>query len=346
MTAVAKPRALLIRVGRTDRHWWWNDVDHDALACELVCRTLPLGVATVESPFSVNFVRLAAGTIRMLRQARREGFAYVFTFENDWLTLIISSLQTLLMFRRPRHVILQFIMREPVPTLRSRLKYAFMRWCFRSVSLCVCSSQPESEYYARVFAWPAHKVAFVPFHTDPAFVARPAAPEEPFAVAAGRTFRDYATLLEAARGGLAFPVTIVAGRGTVNPATAPPNVTLRYDIPLPELIGLMARSAMVVLPLTERDISTGQSVLLEAMAMGKPVIVTRVNGTVDYIDHMRTGVLVPPGDAAALREAINRLANDSDLRHRLGAAGRDQVLQRHLPSHYAQGVARILKDRR
>ena len=346
MTPPTQPQALLIRVGRTDPHWWWTDVDHEALGCQLVCRTLPLGVTKVASPFSWNFVLLAVRTVKLLFQARHERFAYIFTFENDWLTLIIASVQTLLLVRRPRHVILQFIMREPTADVKSRLKYAFMRWCFRSVHLCVCSSRPEAAFYTRVFAWSADKVAFVPFHTDPAFVKRPVAAEESFALAAGRTFRDYPTLLDAARTGLDLPVTIVAGRSTFGSVVVPEGVTVRYDIPLPELIDLIARSAIVVLPLTQRDISTGQSVLLEAMSMGKPVVVTRVNGTVDYIDHMRTGVLVPPNDPEALRDAINRLAGDPALRRRIGEAGREKVIQQYLPDHYAQGVGRALRNKR
>lgn len=344
MTASTRQKALLIRVGRSDPHWWWEHVNHEALGCQLEARTLPLAVTRPESPFNRHFLLLAARTAGMLRQARREGFGYVFTFENDWLTLLIASLQTLLLFRRPRHVILQFIMREATPDLKSRLKYAFMRWCFRSVHLCVCSSRPEANYYARVFRWPATKVAFVPFHTDPAFLHLVEAEEEFFALAAGRTFRDYPTLLEAARTGLDLPLTIVAGRSSLERRPVPAGVTVHYDIPLPELMALMARAAVVILPLAEREISTGQSVLLEAMAKGKPVVATRVNGTVDYVDHMRTGVLVPPNDAAALREAVNLLARDPDLRRRIGAAGRDEVLRRYLPDHYAQGVAQVLRD--
>jgi glycosyltransferase involved in cell wall biosynthesis len=281
----------------------------------------------------------------MLLQARRERFAYVFTFENDWLSFLIAILQTTLGIRRPRHVILQFIMREPTPNLKSRAKYAFMRWCFRSVHLCVCSSRPEVDFYARVFGWPTTKVAFVPFHTDPAFLQPTDVEEESFALAAGRTFRDYPTLLEAARTGLELPLTIVAGRGSLGHVPVPPCVTVHYDIPLSGLMALMARAAVVVLPLVDREISTGQSVLLEAMAMGKPVVATRVNGTVDYVEHMRTGVLVPPNNPGALREAVNLLARDPALRRRIGAAGRDQVLRHYLPDHYAQGVARVLRSR-
>jgi glycosyltransferase involved in cell wall biosynthesis len=210
----------------------------------------------------------------------------------------------------------------------------------------VCSSRPEADHYRATFGWQPAKVAFVPLHTDPAYADRPPDEEEPFALAAGRTFRDYPTLLEAARQGLTMPLTIVAGRDSLGGAVVPPRVTVHHDIPLPELLGMMSRASVVVLPLEERQISTGQTVLLEAMAMGKAVVVTRVNGTVDYVDDMKNGVLVPPKDAPALRVAINSLAGDEALRRRIGDAGRHEVLRRYLPDHYAQAVAVVLKDRR
>ena len=346
MSASAKPRALLIRVNRTDLHWWWSHVNHEALGCELVCWPLKLDGGMPKSPFSWRFVLLAMRTAQLLLRARRERLAYVFTYENDWLTFLVAGFQTAFLFRRPRHVILQFIMREKTPALKSRLKYAFMRWCYRSVYLCVCCSRSEADYYRRTFGWPDAKTAFVPLHTDPAFMDRATSEEEPFALSAGRTFRDYPTLLEAARTGLALPLTIVAGRSSFGGSEPPASVSVLYDIPLSELITLMSRAAVVVLPLQEREISIGQTVLLEAMAMGKPIVVTRVNGTVDYIEHMRTGLLVPPKDAAAIGDAIKVLANDVDLRRRIGNACREEVRRRYLPDHYLQGVALALKGLR
>lgn len=57
--------------------------------------------------------------------------------------------------------------------------------------------------------------------------------------------------------------------------------------------------------------------VLEAMALGRPVIATHVGGLVDLIEDGKTGLLVPPGDPQALADAIEVLANDSDLRKRL-----------------------------
>jgi glycosyltransferase involved in cell wall biosynthesis len=63
----------------------------------------------------------------------------------------------------------------------------------------------------------------------------------------------------------------------------------------------------------------------EAMAHGRPVVATRVGGLADAIADGETGLLVPPGDVAALRGAIVRLLEDPELRRRLGDAARDAV---------------------
>lgn len=66
-------------------------------------------------------------------------------------------------------------------------------------------------------------------------------------------------------------------------------------------------------------------VLLEAMALGKPVIATKVGGIVDVVDDGNTGILVPPNDPTALGEAIIRLLLDDDLRHKMGKAGEETI---------------------
>ena len=145
MSTSPRTKALMIGVDRPDLPWWWAHVDHDALGCRLDYRNIPLDGGRPKGLFTRGFALLAVRATRLLFQARREGYAYVFTFENDWMTFLIAGLQTLLMFRRPCHVILQFIMRERTSSLQSRLKYAFLRWCYRSVHLCVCSARPEAE---------------------------------------------------------------------------------------------------------------------------------------------------------------------------------------------------------
>ena len=66
----------------------------------------------------------------------------------------------------------------------------------------------------------------------------------------------------------------------------------------------------------------------EAMALGRPVVACAVGGLLDAVEHERTGLLVPPGDPAALRAAIGRLLTDATLRARLGAAARERAGER------------------
>jgi glycosyltransferase involved in cell wall biosynthesis len=61
---------------------------------------------------------------------------------------------------------------------------------------------------------------------------------------------------------------------------------------------------------------------LEAMLQGTPIVATRTGAIPEVVDDGRTGVLVPPGDPAALADALARLAADPELRRRLGVEGR------------------------
>jgi len=66
-------------------------------------------------------------------------------------------------------------------------------------------------------------------------------------------------------------------------------------------------------------------VLLEAMALSKPVIATRVGGIVDVVEDGKTGILIPPGDSTALAKAMIILLENGDLRIMMGRAGRAKI---------------------
>ena len=97
----------------------------------------------------------------------------------------------------------------------------------------------------------------------------------------------------------------------------------RDDVP-----ALMAAADIVVAPSLREGLS---NVVLEAMALGRPVVATRVGGTPEAIDDGEHGLLVDPLDTDALATALARLIDDASLRRRLGEAARNKVLERYSP---------------
>jgi glycosyltransferase involved in cell wall biosynthesis len=67
--------------------------------------------------------------------------------------------------------------------------------------------------------------------------------------------------------------------------------------------------------------------LLEAMATGIPVVGTYVAGTSEVVENDKTGLLVSPGDARVLSQAIAGLLMNSERARELGQAGRERVLR-------------------
>ena len=96
-------------------------------------------------------------------------------------------------------------------------------------------------------------------------------------------------------------------------------------VPHDELERLYGRAAVVACPSHREGFGV---VCAEAMAHGRPVVAGDVGGLRDLVVHEETGLLVPPRDVDALREAIERLLADRELRRRLGEAGRARIAER------------------
>jgi len=94
---------------------------------------------------------------------------------------------------------------------------------------------------------------------------------------------------------------------------------------------LAAADVVVVPSVVDRagNVDGLPNTLLEAMAAGRAIVASRVAGIPDVIADGVNGLLVPPGDVAALRAALTRLAADDALRARLGAAARASAVKRH-----------------
>lgn len=91
------------------------------------------------------------------------------------------------------------------------------------------------------------------------------------------------------------------------------------------------------------------NVVLEAMAVGTPSIATAVHGAVELLRDGEDGLLVPVGDAAALRQAMQRMMDSAELRERIAAGGlrriQDFAMQRMI-EHWGAVIEDAAEDRR
>jgi glycosyltransferase involved in cell wall biosynthesis len=108
---------------------------------------------------------------------------------------------------------------------------------------------------------------------------------------------------------------------------------------LEALLELLQRCTLVVLP--SRAESFGISIL-EAMAVGKPVVATRVGGIPEIVTEGETGLLVPPEDEEALCAAMHGLLRDRGLRAKLAQTGRACVVQHFTADRMADRYESVL----
>lgn len=83
---------------------------------------------------------------------------------------------------------------------------------------------------------------------------------------------------------------------------------------------------------------------LEAMAAGKPVVATRVGENPFIIDHGVSGVLVEPADVDGMADALGRLADDAELRRRLGEAGAARFAHHFTINHMTRNYEKIYRE--
>jgi glycosyltransferase involved in cell wall biosynthesis len=148
-------------------------------------------------------------------------------------------------------------------------------------------------------------------------VASPSEPPEVLYVGRLSPEKNVDTLLEAV-GDLNL---VVAGDGPLRELVP----QALGAVPHAEVERLLERCTLLVAPCEREGFGLAAA---EAMAFGRPVVAAAGGGLLELVDDGETGLLVPPRDANALRDAVLRLLGDEVLRARLGGAARQQARKR------------------
>jgi glycosyltransferase involved in cell wall biosynthesis len=140
----------------------------------------------------------------------------------------------------------------------------------------------------------------------------------------------------------------IVGRGTLHEvperllAELPDQVRWTASLTTPEVARALDEATVLVLP--SRSEGLGR-VVVEAFCRGRGVVASRVGGIPDLVEDGENGLLVPPGDADALADALVRALSDRTLAGRLGAAARVAVEPwLATPEEYARRLRQLVDD--
>ena len=178
--------------------------------------------------------------------------------------------------------------------------------------------------------------------------------ERPFVMSQGLAKRDYPTLIRAMRRlpHITCQVSAVSAwdkfKAGYEGMHIPANVQLK-SLNHPSIIkNVMARSRFVVIPLRPDTgmWCAGSTSIMQAQAMGKPVVATYLPGITDYIRHGETGYVVKGNDPDALAEAIGRLWDDPQRAAEMGQAARQWICENFSLENWVENFAALLTGTR
>lgn len=297
-----------------------------------------------------NVLAMADGSLNpgsMAHAARYAVRAYLETWnqENIYLGEEFPGIQYLavhaLMRRRKRIAMLI----HNVVSIKRRVPLANLRLVSLVDHLLCLSEQSAKELQFR-YGVPREKITVVGSRVDTKFFTPDAAATVlPQVCSAGAINRDYECLMEATRQ-LSVPTKIAAdtawrysaGEKAVGPL--PAHVEMRSWGTYLKLRDLYAESAVVVVPL-RRAMLSGVTVALEAMAMGRPVILTRNPYVEEFMQDGRHGFFVPEGDVQALRGRIEHLLKNPAEASQMGAEARKWVLEHFTVERYVERILSV-----
>ena len=274
--------------------------------------------------------------------SRRDDYDAIVTW-GERLSLALTMVQRFAHSRKP-HIAMMYQFEKPNVQIPLRLfgggLHAVVTW-----------TSVQRRYLIDRLGFPSERVYLVRHFVDQLFYS-PRAAQEDTICSVGAEMRDYPTLIEAMRcTGLRCHIAadhvriphrvrmLADRRVPADQLLVPPDAKITIGRKtLPELRELYSHSRFVVVPLLPSESDNGVTVILEAMAMGKPVVCSRTHGQVDVVQDGVTGIYVPVGDPAALREAMLSLWSEPDRAHAMGARARAYVEQHHTLEQFASNV--------
>lgn len=260
-------------------------------------------------------------------------------------TFLLAKLRTLKLFNKPIVAIIHH------PITKGEVGDNF----FSGHDRLICLSNKVRESLLKDYDLDPDKVIKIDWGVDLKFYGEyrkssTATAQAPVIISAGKTNRDHDVLVNSVDG-MDCEVHIYCSedsRPTITPL--PPNVFVTNGpkginaISYPELVRLYSDAYAIAIPLNEADALAGLTSLMDALAIGRPVIMTR-NPFVDIdIEALGVGIWVDHGDVFGWQSAISKLLSDPTMASEMGARARQLCEERFSIDHFSKKLACVFKE--
>ena len=272
----------------------------------------------------------------------------------DWIVagshfeaLAVITLAKLFRNHKPKIMLLGFIYTNRRSHLLTKLKYWYFSKILNRVDCVICHSVQEVEKNTSHFVLKNTQFVFVPFGLHLALPAQSMEEEkkkEPYALSAGRSGRDYDVLIRCFSQ-LEYQLHIICDSNTIiDYEPLPSNIQVFRQCYGNRYFKELANAKLVVIPLSVNDISAGQMVLLQAMALKKPIIITETNTISHYVAHEKTVLLVEKGDLYQMKTAVQYLWNNENFANELSKNAKNSFEENYSMTAYTGNIIQVLKQ--
>jgi glycosyltransferase involved in cell wall biosynthesis len=311
---------------------------YDGLPAFEVIDGIPVHRVAIPGPKPVASLAFTFGTVAMVRRLRPD-----VVHAHELLSPTTAGVIAATLFSIP--LLVKVLISGEVERLRTERPLGRLRWwVIRRRARCVLAITDAIDGELAHHGLSEERRRLIPNGVDVARYA-PASPAQRMAAKArfglpstgpvvtfvGRleeqkNLRQLVEVWSRVRGRVPDATLVVAGTGSLGPALRElADGSVRFLGPVADVVGLLQASEVFVLPSWREGLSNS---LLEAMSAGLAVVTTAVGGTTEVVDDERSALLIPPGDAGALEEALVRATSDPSLRASLGREARHVVQTR------------------
>lgn len=217
--------------------------------------------------------------------------------------------------------------------------------CLRPVDRFVVYSAKEVVSYHQAFGIPKEHIEMLHWGTAaPSLPSTSPLVQDRYVCSVGRSSRDYATLFAAAKILPNIPFVVVTDPACVHGLEIPPNVNLRFNLPLQEVDNLVHYGELVVLPLELKESASGHGIVVRTMYLNRPLVATECESLTDYLSPT-IAKTYPPKDDKELARQIQSLWESPEERERLSASALEFVQTHCTEDNVARHFRKYLKDK-